>query len=103
FFFGWGLEALGIPGFLSIAAAAVVFVAVLGTMLKYTEDRTYLLYLLSDTTWTWEFSHRQRPEWDQRIDRFAQRLVNVASSSDAQKIVIVGHSSGSFLGAEILA
>ena len=53
--------------------------------------------------WTWEFSHRQRPEWDERIDRFAQYLVNVARNSDAEEIVIVGHSSGSFLGAEILA
>jgi pimeloyl-ACP methyl ester carboxylesterase len=62
-----------------------------------------VLYLLSDTIWTWEFSHRQRPEWDERIDRFAQYLVNVARASDAEEIVVVGHSSGSFLGAEIVA
>ena len=103
FGFGKGLEALGIPGLFSMAASAAVFVAVLGTMLKYTENSTYLLYLLSDTIWTWEFSHRQRPEWDQRIDRFAQYLANVARTSDAEEIVVVGHSSGSFLGAEILA
>jgi len=103
FAFGKGLEALGIPGLFSMAAAAALFVATLGTMLKYTENLTYLLYLLSDTIWTWEFSHRQRPEWDQRIDRFAQYLANVARSSDAEEIVVVGHSSGSFLGAEILA
>jgi hypothetical protein len=30
-------------------------------------------------------------------------LANVARTSDAEEIVIVGHSSGSFLGAEILA
>jgi hypothetical protein len=98
-----GLEALGIPNVFSIAAAAAVFVAVLGSMLKYTENQTYLLYLLSDTIWTWEFSHRQRPEWDARIDRFAQYLADVARNSDAEEIVVVGHSSGSFLGAEILA
>jgi hypothetical protein len=103
FAFGKGLEALGIPYFFNIVAAAALFVAALGTMLKYTEHLTYLLYLLSDLIWTWEFSHRQRPEWDQRIDRFAQYLANVARSSDAEEIVVVGHSSGSFLGAEILA
>jgi hypothetical protein len=103
FVFGWGLEALGIPSFLSIAVSVAVFVAVLGTILKYTENLTYLLYLLSDTIWTWEFSHRQRPEWDRRIDRFAQHLVTVAKTSDAEEIVIVGHSSGSFLGVEMLA
>src|SRR3977135_3844424 len=103
FAFRKGLEALGVPPFLSIAAAAALFVAMLGTTLKYTENLTYLLYLLSDTIWTWEFSHRQRPEWDQRIDRFAQHLVNVAKTSDAEEVVIVGHSSGSFLGVEMLA
>jgi hypothetical protein len=98
-----GLEALGCPGQFSVAAAAAVFVAVLGALLRYTESWTYLLYLLSDTIWTWEFSHRRRPDWDQRIDRFAQYLADVARSSDAEEIVVVGHSSGSFLGAEILA
>ncbi|WP_029585190.1 hypothetical protein [Bradyrhizobium sp. URHD0069] len=103
FAFEKGLDALGIPDPFSIAAAAALFIAVLGTVLKYTENQTYLLYLLSDTIWTWEFSHRQRPEWDERIDRFAQYLAKVARSSDAEEIVVVGHSSGSFLGAEILA
>jgi hypothetical protein len=103
FAFAKGLEALGIPAPFSIAAAAALFVASLGTVLKYTENMTYLLYLLSDTIWTWEFSHRQRPEWDQRIDRFAQYLINVARESGAEEIVVVGHSSGSFLGTEILA
>ena len=103
FAFGKGLEALGVPDPFSIAASAALFLAVLGATLKYTENLTYLLYLLSDTIWTWEFSHRQRPEWDERIDRFAEYLANVARTSDAEEIVIVGHSSGSFLGTEILA
>src|SRR4051794_4336149 len=103
FLFGWGLELAGVPSFLGVAAAAAIFVAVLRTILKTTEHRTYLLYLLSDTIWTWEFSHRQRPEWDRRIDRFTRHLINVAKTSAAQEIVLVGHSSGSFLGTEILA
>jgi hypothetical protein len=103
FIFEKGLDTLGVPGPFSIAAASAIFVALLGTLLKYTENSTYVLYLLSDTIWTWEFSHRQRPEWDQRIDRFARHLVNVARDSEADEIVVVGHSSGSFLGTEILA
>ena len=103
FGFGKGLQAFGLPDPFSIAAAAAVFVAVLGSLLKYTENATYLLYLLCDTIWTWEFSHRQRRQWDQRIDRFARHLAEVARTSQAEEIVVVGHSSGSFLGAEILA
>jgi hypothetical protein len=64
-----GLNALGIPDVFSIAAASAIFVALLGAVLKYTENATYVLYLLCDTIWTWEFAHRERPEWDQRIDR----------------------------------
>ncbi len=101
--FGNGLQAIGAPGALSSAIAAAAFVALLYAMLKYTESRTYALYLLSDTIWTWQFSHRQRPDWDARIDRFARHLVKVAGSSDAGEVVIVGHSSGSFLSVEILA
>jgi pimeloyl-ACP methyl ester carboxylesterase len=103
FIFEKGLAAIGIPDLFSILAATALFVALLGTALKYTENQTYLLYLLCDTIWTWEFSHRQRPEWDERIDRFAQYLVDIARKSDAEEIVVVGHSSGSFLGTEIVA
>jgi pimeloyl-ACP methyl ester carboxylesterase len=98
-----GIEELGVPRPFSTPIAAMLFVAALGTLLKYTENGTYVLYLLSDTIWTWEFSHRQRPEWDARIDRFARYLAEVAKTSEAEEIVVVGHSSGSFLGAEILA
>ena len=83
--------------------AAAFFFAGLWAVLKYTEKRTYLLYLMCDTIWTWEFSHRERPEWDERLDRFAQYLCDVARGSDAQEIVLVGHSSGSFLSTEIMA
>jgi hypothetical protein len=101
--FALGLQALGMHGLLVGCAAAAVFIAVLGSILKYTEKQSYLLYLMADTIFTWQFSHGDRPDWDARIDRFAQHLVNVASSTDAQEVVLVGHSSGSFLGSEILA
>ena len=103
FVFQKGMDALGTPAVFNIAAATAIFVALIGAMLKYTENSTYVLYLLTDHVWTWQFAHRERPEWDQRIDRFAQHLVDVARSSHAEEVVIVGHSSGSFLGTEVLA
>jgi hypothetical protein len=103
FVFQKGLDAIGIPDLFSVAAATAIFIALIGAMLKYTENNTYVLYLLADTIWTWQFSHRQRPEWHERIDRFAEHLVKVARTSDAEEIAVVGHSSGSFLGTEIMA
>ena len=97
------LAALGIPALFSIVAAAVLFVAALEPVLRRTEKRTYVLYLLCDTIWTWQFAHRARPEWDERLDRFAEHLSKVVRDSAAQEILLIGHSSGSFLATEILA
>ncbi|MGX9393782.1 hypothetical protein ACWX0K_13650 [Nitrobacteraceae bacterium UC4446_H13] len=103
----WGVAA--IAGYLGATtpfkwiAAIAVFFAALWALLKTTEKRTFALYLMSDTIFTWQFAHRARPEWDRRIDRFAQHLVEVARTGDAEEIVVVGHSSGSFLGVEIMA
>jgi len=69
-----GLEAAGASPPFAIPAAIVLFFAALWTVLKYTEKRTYVLYLMCDTIWTWEFAHRERPEWDERLDRFVQHL-----------------------------
>jgi hypothetical protein len=103
----WGIAAgagyLGATVPFKWIIAIIVFLAALWALLKYTEKRTYALYLMSDTIFTWQFAHRARPEWDRRIDRFAQHLVDVARTSDAEEIVVVGHSSGSFLGVEIIA
>lgn len=103
FMFGKGLDALGAPWPLTWLAGSAVFVALLWGALRYFENQTYVLYLLRDTIWTIQFAHRQRPDWDQRIDRFAKYLTEVVRASEADEIVIVGHSSGSFLAAEMLA
>ena len=95
--------ALGAPAAAGWALGLVTFLGVLWGLLKTTEKRTYALYLMADTIFTWQFAHRQRPEWDARIARFARHLAETARGSDADEIVIVGHSSGSFLGIEILA
>ncbi len=94
---------LGAPTSLTWMAIIAVYFGTLWALLKYTEKRTYALYLMSDTIFTWQFAHRERPEWDRRIDRFAQHLVEIARTSDAEEIMVVGHSSGSFLGIEIVA
>jgi hypothetical protein len=100
---GKGFAALGFASPWNMTAAAVAFAAMLWALLKFTESRSYLLYLTADMIWTWEFAHGLEPAWDQRIDHFAQYLVDAVGRSDAEEVVIVGHSSGSFLSVEILA
>lgn len=81
-----------------IFAGAVTFAVVL----KLTERYTYLLYLCDDIVSTYQFAHRQRPDWDTRMEVFASYVVDSVRNSDADEIVIVGHSSGSFLAVDVL-
>ena len=88
--------------FTSIAIAIALFVALLDIVLKYTENATYVLYLLCDTIWTWEFSRRERLNGTS-ASTASRSIWSRRPSTDAEEIVIVGHSSGSFLSTEMLA
>jgi hypothetical protein len=96
------LEALGAPapapGLVGAAAGFSAFAAVL----RLTERRTYLLYLCDDAASTYQFAHRQRPDWEERMETFAGYVIEAVAESEADEVVIVGHSSGSFLAIDVL-
>lgn len=87
-----------LPQLLALAIAAGVFVLALWIG----EPRTYLLYLCDDIIATYRFGHRRLPDWEQRFEAFAAHVVEVARTSKAEEIVIVGHSSGSFVAVDVL-
>ncbi len=89
--------ALAVLGGLMVTAATFV------ALLRFTERYTYLLYLLDDTVSTDQFGHRQRPDWEQRFDIFAGYLVEAAKAAAVDEIVVVGHSSGSFIAVDVMA
>jgi hypothetical protein len=97
------LTALGLPSFATTVAAALISAGVLAALVVKGEPYTYMLYLMADTIFTYQFARRRRPDWDERVAHFARHLVEVARSTDADELLIVGHSSGSFLGVEIIA
>jgi len=94
--------ALGAPalvgGLIGAGAGLAAFVGVL----KLTEPQTYLLYMCDDGISTYQFAHRQRPDWEERMEIFAGYVVEAVAASDADEVVIVGHSSGSFLAIDVL-
>lgn len=94
----WG----GLPLGLADAIGAGVGLAALATAVRQTERYTYLLYLCDDIVSTWQFAHRRRPDWEARMDLFAGYVVDAVKSSDADEVVVVGHSSGSFLAVDVL-
>src|SRR5215472_18906775 len=49
-----------------------------------------------------DFIHRVRPQLEQRLDRLAHELVRLIRDSDADEIVIDGHSLGAPLALIVL-
>jgi hypothetical protein len=84
-----------------LVGAGTGFAAFVG-VLKLTEPLTYLLYLCDDGVSTYQFAHRQRPDWEERMESFAGYLAEAVATSDADEAVVVGHSSGSFLAVDVL-
>lgn len=84
-----------------LVGAGVGFAAFVG-VLKLTEPQTYLLYLCDDGISAHQFAHRQRPDWEERMESFAGCVAETVGASDADEAVVVGHSSGSFLAVDVL-
>ena len=83
---------------LGIAAACVTFFA----LLTVTEPITYMTYIFQDAASTVQYANRQRPDWEERLEAFAGYVVEAARAGTADEILIVGHSSGSFLAVDVL-
>jgi pimeloyl-ACP methyl ester carboxylesterase len=93
---------LGAPSLVAKFVSAITGVGSFASLLWLTEKQTYLLYLCDDCASTYQFATRQRPDWDKRMDTFAGYVIDAVTQSDADEVVIVGHSSGSFLAVDVL-
>lgn len=93
---------LGAPELVARVVGLVTGLGSFASLLWLTEPQTYLLYLCDDVVSTQQFAHHQRPDWERRMEDFAGEVVRVVGASDADEVVIVGHSSGSFLAVDVL-
>lgn len=64
--------------------------------------RLYVWHLLQDWVFNWQHGRGLRPDYEARVDRFGAYLAELARTSDADEIVVVGHSSGAVMAAEIV-
>ncbi len=96
------LAAYGAHALLADLVGAGAGFATFVGVLKLTEPQTYLLYLCDDGISTHQFAHRQRPDWEERMESFAASVAETVGASDADEAVVVGHSSGSFLAVDVL-
>lgn len=93
----------GIAHDLARLAGAIVALALFALLVKFTERRTFMLYLMNDIISTYQFGAGRRKDWDARMRLFAEHLVEVTRECDADELIVIGHSSGSFLAVTVLA
>lgn len=86
----------------AVLAGVIAGISAYSALLWFTEPRTYLLYLCDDIVATHQFACRRRPDWEERMQQFAVAVADAIRDSDADEVVIVGHSSGSFLAVDVL-
>ena len=94
------------PAWLWAPAAAAGAVAGLWAgwrLVKRLEPKLYVFYLLND--WIWTGRHRRGHDQaaEGRFERFAERVAQAARAGEADELLIVGHSSGSFVAAIVAA
>jgi hypothetical protein len=99
---GYALSLIGAPAIVNWIAGIAVAVAAFVTLVRKTEAMTYMLYLFDDVASTYDFAHGRRKDWEDRFEIFAGYLAEDVRASTADEIVIVGHSSGSFVAVEVV-
>jgi hypothetical protein len=82
-------------GIIAGAAALVALIQSLGRLLQ-------LPQLFDDWIFARSYVHRDDPVLEQRSNRLAQELIVAARSSDFDEVLVIGHSLGAVLSADLL-
>jgi hypothetical protein len=81
-----------------LGVAAVVLVL----LIRASESNTFMLYLFDALVSAHEFAHHRRPDWEERYQRFADYLADTIKTSQADELIVVGHSSGSCVAVDVM-
>ncbi|KMO38537.1 hypothetical protein [Methylobacterium aquaticum] len=91
-----------LPG---LAAGAIGALSALGLVLAAVPllDRIFLRQLINDWVFNWQHSIRWRPDYEARLDLFAEYVAGVYRAGEVDEVLIVGHSSGALTAVEVAA
>lgn len=67
------------------------------------ERRAFVRYLLEDWLFTFALARGDLPEMDARLDVFADAVIAAGRSDAFDEVLVVGHSTGSYLAVEVVA
>ncbi len=107
FLLGYGAASLldvaaPLPQSVKVAIAALIAIGVLhaaGPRIR----KAYVYHLLDGWIFSWQQASGRHAEIDTRLDRFARHVVAAVRHSDADEILIVGHSTGSTIAVDLAA
>lgn len=89
------------PVFLQAVLIALIAYGILGLLTGVTKGRPfYVAHLVDDTAFTHEHAAGRASDMHARLDAWAERIY--ATEPEASEIVVIGHSSASFLALEAL-
>ncbi|PZQ10900.1 MAG: hypothetical protein DI565_19125 [Ancylobacter novellus] len=64
---------------------------------------SFIVHLMDDGRSQRRYARRSDPALSARVDAFADRIAEVAAAGEADEVLVVGHSSGSFVGIDAVA
>lgn len=94
----YGQGVLGVLAWLGLSVGTPL--AALAVMRK---RGSFVVHLMDDGAAQRSYARRLDPVTEARIDAFADRIRAIKAQAEVQELLIVGHSSGSFMGIDALA
>jgi hypothetical protein len=85
------------------AAAVVVPAAVFAMLMRWPGERWRVGQAMADWIFARGYLRGWRPDMDARLDAFAARIIACARASDADEVVVCGHSLGAAVAVDALA
>ena len=85
------------------AILACVIAAALVKVLTPSLKRAYVYHLLDGWIFSWQLAAGRRPEFEGRLEAFARRIAAAVETTDAEEVLIVGHSTGTTVAVEVAA
>jgi hypothetical protein len=98
----FGVEVLGLIGYLAGGAAGLVAAYALLRWFQRHDARFFAYYLMHDYAYSAMSGGDNPPELEARMATFADAIA-VAFKEDVDEVLVIGHSSGAHLGVSILA
>jgi hypothetical protein len=94
--------AVALTGLVHALATLVLAVPLFWLLLHWPGKRWRLHQALHDWIFAREYMYGRRPDVEQRLDAFAERLIEVSRHGGVDEILIVGHSLGALLAIDLI-